>query len=72
MASENEVWIMRGLDWDDPYRIRSWQELISWINEVGFCPFLKMKYPDFLQKNMYLRYFGGPATHCRIPGYGEN
>ena len=26
---------MRGLDWDDPLRIRSWRELIGWINEVG-------------------------------------
>lgn len=29
---------MRGLDWDNPYRIRSWQELINWINEIGFLP----------------------------------
>ena len=29
---------MKGLDWDDPYRIRSWRELLSWINEVGFLP----------------------------------
>ena len=27
MAVENGIWIMRGLDWDDPGRIRSWQEL---------------------------------------------
>ena len=38
MAVEDGVWIMRGLDWDDPYRIRTWQELINWINEVGFLP----------------------------------
>ena len=29
---------MRGLDWNNPYRIRTWRELISWINEVGFLP----------------------------------
>ena len=29
---------MRGLDWNDPFRIRTWQELVSWINEVGFLP----------------------------------
>ncbi len=29
---------MRGLDWDDPYRIRTWQELVNWINEIGFLP----------------------------------
>ena len=47
MASENEAWIMHGLDWDDPYRIRSWQELISWINEVGFLPLFKNEIPGF-------------------------
>jgi len=29
MSIENGEWIMRGLDWDNPYRIRSWQELIN-------------------------------------------
>ena len=29
---------MRGLDWDNPYRIRTWQELVNWINEIGFLP----------------------------------
>lgn len=29
---------MRGLDWNNPYRIRTWQELINWINEIGFLP----------------------------------
>ena len=29
---------MRGLSWDDPYRIRTWRELVNWINEVGFLP----------------------------------
>ena len=38
MANENGSWIMRGLDWDDPYRIRTWQELVNWINEIGFLP----------------------------------
>lgn len=38
MAVEDGQWIMRGLDWDDAYRIRTWQELVNWINEVGFLP----------------------------------
>ena len=29
---------MRGLSWDNPYRIRTWQELVNWINEIGFLP----------------------------------
>lgn len=38
MANENGTWIMRGLAWDDPYRIRTWQELVNWVNEIGFLP----------------------------------
>ena len=29
---------MRGMSWDDPYRIRTWRELVNWINEIGFLP----------------------------------
>lgn len=47
MAIENGEWIMRGLDWDDPYRIRSWQELVNWIDEVGFLPLFKNEVPGF-------------------------
>lgn len=38
MANENGTWIMRGLAWEDPYRIRSWHELVNWVNEIGFLP----------------------------------
>ena len=38
MSVENGVWIMHGLDWNDPYRIRTWQELVNWVNEIGFLP----------------------------------
>ena len=38
MAIENGEWIMRGLEWNDPYRIRTWHELTDWIKEIGFLP----------------------------------
>ncbi len=38
MAVEDGQWIMRGLGWDDPYRIRTWHELVNWIDEIGFLP----------------------------------
>lgn len=41
MANEGGVWIMHGMDWDDPSRIRSWEELIDWIDEIGFVPLFK-------------------------------
>ena len=52
MAIEDGAWIMRGLDWDDPSRIQSWEELIGWIDEVGFLPLFKnevgVNYQDYL------------------------
>ena len=47
MAVEDGQWIMYGLEWDDPYRIRTWQELINWINEVGFLPLFKNEVDGF-------------------------
>ncbi len=47
MALEDGEWIMRGLDWNDPWRIRSWRELINWINEVGFLPLFANEVPGF-------------------------
>ena len=38
MAVKDGQWIMRGMEWDNPYRIRTWKELVNWINEVGFLP----------------------------------
>ena len=47
MAIENGQWIMRGLRWDDPFRIRSWQDLICWIDEIGFLPLFKNEIDGF-------------------------
>lgn len=47
MANEGGVWIMRGMAWDDPCRIRSWEELIDWINEIGFVPLFKNEIDGF-------------------------
>ena len=38
---------MRGLSWDDPLRIRSWQELVRWIDQVGFLPLFKNEIDGF-------------------------
>ena len=38
---------MRGLDWDDPFRIRTWRELINYINQVGFLPLFANEVPGF-------------------------
>lgn len=47
MANEHGEWIMRGLDWDDPARIRSWEDLLDWIDEIGFLPLFKNEIDGF-------------------------
>ena len=47
MAIENGEWIMRGLDWDDPSRVQTWEDLIDLINEVGFLPLFKNEVDGF-------------------------
>ena len=47
MANESGEWIMHGLDWEDPLRIRSWQELVGWIDEIGFLPLFKNEIEGF-------------------------
>lgn len=46
MSSEN-TWIMSGLDWDDPDRLRSWRELTSYVDQVGFLPLFKNEIRGF-------------------------
>lgn len=47
MANESGTWIMHGMAWDDPNRIRTRHELVDWINEVGFVPLFKNEIPGF-------------------------
>ena len=42
-----DVWIMKGLGWNDPLRIRSPRELVDWINQVGFLPLFANEVPGF-------------------------
>ena len=43
----DDIWIMKGLDWNDPLRIRTWEELVNWVNEVGFLPLFANEVPGF-------------------------
>lgn len=47
MAKEGDGWMMNGLEWNDPYRIRTWQELVNWINEIGFLPLFQNEIEGF-------------------------
>lgn len=47
MAIENGEWVMREMDWNDPNRIQSWEELIGRINKLGFLPLFKNEIHSF-------------------------
>lgn len=47
MANESGEWIMHGMAWDDPRRLRTWREVIDRINEIGFLPLFKNEVPGF-------------------------
>ena len=47
MAFEHGEWIMRGVDWNDPCRIRSWLELVHLIDKVGFLPLFQNEIAGF-------------------------
>jgi len=40
-------WTMKGLNWDNPLRIRSAAELTAWVQEIGFLPFFANEVPCF-------------------------
>ena len=47
MAVENGEWVMRGLSWTDPSRIKNWEGLIDWVDEVGFLPLFQNEAAGF-------------------------
>ena len=77
MALENGEWIMRGLDWDNPYRICSWQELIDWVDEVGFLPLFKNEIDGFsVEEHTSNLYYTAPCSKlakalCRRTGMSK-
>ena len=42
-----DAWIMKGLSWDDPHRIRTAGELAAWVEEIGFLPFFANEVAGF-------------------------
>jgi hypothetical protein len=47
MQTESGEWVMHGMDWEDPLRIRTPRELINYINQVGFLPLFGNEIPGF-------------------------
>ena len=44
--TEEERWVMQGLDPDDPACIKSVAQLEKYIDEVGFLPLFRNDRPD--------------------------
>ena len=40
-------WTMKGLNWDNPLRIRTADALTAWVQEIGFLPFFANEVPGF-------------------------
>lgn len=47
METEGGTWIMKGMEWDDPFRIRTPEKLIAYIDQVGFLPLFANRIPGF-------------------------
>ncbi len=47
MGNENGTWVMHGLSVNDPGCLRTPEELISFVNEVGFLPLFANSVPGF-------------------------
>lgn len=47
MSTIDDVWIMQGLDYDDPDCIITVDEMESYINQVGFLPLFRNEIDDF-------------------------
>ncbi|MBP5490032.1 MAG: hypothetical protein J6Y10_05480 [Lachnospiraceae bacterium] len=55
---EDGQWIMRGLAWNDPGRIRTWQELVTWIDKIGFVPLFRNEVEGFsVEEHTSTRYW---------------
>ena len=47
MGNESGTWIMYGVDENDPYCIHTVEQLIEYIDEIGFLPLFKNEIPGF-------------------------
>lgn len=47
MGNESGTWIMYGVDENDPYCIHTVEQLMEYIEEIGFLPLFKNEIPGF-------------------------
>lgn len=47
MEKENDIWVLYGVNWDDPECIHTVEEATKYINEIGFLPLFRNEIPGF-------------------------
>ena len=52
MEHENGVWVMRGLPWNHPKRIRNYKQLVERVEEIGFLPLFANEVEGFSVEEM--------------------
>ena len=52
MDGEQDIWYMHGLRWEDPNRVRTKEQLIERINQIGFLPLFRNSVPGFSVEEM--------------------
>ena len=65
MGNENGTWIMYGVDADDPYCIHTVDQLIEYIEEIGFLPLFKNEIPGFSveERTLAQYWWSGDTDH---------
>ena len=67
MANEGGTWIMNGVEEDDPYCIHTAEQLIEYINEVGFLPLFKNEIPGFSVEERTVPHYWWSGNQERDP-----
>ena len=47
-----DTWVMRGTDWHDPERLRSPEDLVNRVRDLGFLPLFRNSVPGFSVEEM--------------------
>ena len=65
METINGEFIMRGLAWNDPHRIKSPEELTAWVDQIGFVPLFANDVDGFsVEEHVSPRYWWtGSSAH---------
>ncbi len=65
MANEGGTWIMHGVEEDDPCCIHTVEELMEYIDEIGFLPLFKNDIPGFSveERTVADYWWSGDVTH---------